>query len=281
MDLVKFQTAQPLRSVQGAAPVTGYVDIHAHLLPGIDDGPDSLADSIAMASAAAESGTAMLAATPHLHPSFPDVHLEELGERCRALQRALAERDIEIQIVSGAEISVDWLIDAGDAELEMASYARRGSDVLIETPPGSIRLLDAVFPRLRAKGYRVTLAHPERGLGLEHDLPWLRKLVDQGLVLAVNAGALLASRSSHRGRLARQLCADGLARVLVSDGHRGTNWRPVTQLAAGARVLADLVGPDRAAWMTRDVPRAILEGETLPVAPPVEPPRRHRWFSRR
>jgi protein-tyrosine phosphatase len=261
--------------------VTGFVDIHAHVLPGIDDGPDVLEDSIAMASAAAASGTEVLAATPHLHPSFPDVRVEELADRCRSLRQALAEREIPIQIVSGAEIAVEWLLEASDAQLELASYGQRGRDLLIETPPSNVRLIESVFPRLRAKGYRVTLAHPERGLRLEHDRSWLRSLVDQGLVLAVNAEALLSGRGSSRARLARQLCADGLARVLASDGHRAATWRSVTQLAEGAETLSDIVGPDRATWMTRNVPRAILEGETLPVAPPVQARRGWRWFSRR
>lgn len=282
MEVVRFQTAQAvLGSEQLAPPATGYADIHVHVLPGIDDGPAAMADSIAMASAAAASGTSVLAATPHLHSSFPDVHVGEIADRCRSLQAALQERDIAIEIVPGAEVDVEWLLDASDAEIELASYGQRGRDLLIEVPPGSVRVVEAVFPRLRSKGYRVTLAHPERALGLEHDHAWLRSLVNQGLILAVNAGALLRSRGSGRGRVARWLCAEGLARVLTSDGHRGNDWRPVTQLADGAKVLSELVGPDRAMWMTRDVPRAILEGETLPVAPPVEPPPRHRWFRRR
>lgn len=282
MEIVNFQSAQTLRSAHHVRPATGYVDIHAHILPGIDDGPEALEDAIAMASAAAAAGTAVLAATPHLNLSFPDVRVEELAEHCRSLQQALDEREIPIQIVSGGEVAAEWLIDASDAELELASYGQRGSDLLIEAPSASLRIIESLFPRLRAKGYRVTLAHPERGLGLEHDREWLRPLVDQGLVLAVNAEAVLSSRSSSRGRLARRLCTEGLARVLASDGHRGADWRPVTQLAEGAEVLAQLVGPDRATWMTRDVPRAIVEGATLPVAPPVESQRPvRRWFSRR
>lgn len=261
--------------------MTGYVDIHAHVLPGIDDGPEALEGAIAMASAAAASGTEILAATPHLHRSFPDVRVDELAARCRSLQQALQQRGIPIRIVSGAEIAVEWLIDASDTDLKLASYGQRGRDVLIETPPASVRIIEPVFRQLRASGYRVTLAHPERARGWEQDHAWLRELVDQGLVLAVNAEALLSARNTGRGRRARRFCTEGLARVLASDGHRAADWRPVTQLAEGADALVELVGAERAVWMTRDAPRAILEGETLPVAPPVEQPRRRRWLARR
>lgn len=261
--------------------MSGHVDIHSHVLPGLDDGPEALKDSIAMARAAAASGTAILAATPHLSPDFPGVHVHELAARCRSLQDALEQSGVPIRIVPGAEITLDWLLEATDEELALASYGQLGRDVLIEAPPGNIRLVESVFPRLRSKGYRVTLAHPERGLGLERDDAWLRALVDQGLILAVNAGALLSGRSSNRGRAARRLCTDGLARVLASDGHRAADWRPVTRLAEGAQALAAMVGADRARWMTREVPRAILQGEPLPVAPPVQARRRRRWLSRR
>lgn len=257
------------------------MDIHSHVLPGIDDGPDTLGDSVAMARAAVASGTGTLAATPHLHPGFPGVNVEELAERCRALQQALAEREIPIEIVSGAEISAEWLIGAGDAELKLASYGQRGTDVLIETPPSSPRSIETVLPHLQAKGYRVTLAHPERGLTFQRGHEWLRALVEQGLVLAVNAESVLSSPSSARGQVARRLCTEGLAHVLASDGHRASEWRPVTQLGEAAESAASLVGPERARWMMRDAPLAILQGEALSVAPPVEPQRTRRWFSRR
>ena len=69
----------------------GLVDIHAHLLPGIDDGPETIQETLKMARAAVASGISTVAATPHLRGDFPDVYVEEIGARCQAVQRALIE----------------------------------------------------------------------------------------------------------------------------------------------------------------------------------------------
>src|ERR1019366_7955580 len=106
--------------------MAGYVDIHAHILPGIDDGPEGLEGSLAMARAAAESGTETLAATPHVRGDFPNVRVRELAERCRALQEAIGREQIALRIVPGAEVSLAWAMDASRDELELASYAQRG-----------------------------------------------------------------------------------------------------------------------------------------------------------
>src|SRR5205085_3142216 len=85
-------------------PLTGYVDIHAHVLPGIDDGPSALADSIALARAAAGAGTATIAATPHVRSDFPRVRVHELAERCAEVREALAREQVAIELVAGAEV---------------------------------------------------------------------------------------------------------------------------------------------------------------------------------
>lgn len=258
------------------------MDIHSHVLPGIDDGPEDLDQSLQMASAAAASGTETLAATPHLHSGFPDVHVDELADRCRALQDALDERDISIDIISGAEISLEWLLEASDEDLKLASYGQRGTDLLVETPTLNAKSVELVLPHLQEKGYRITLAHPERGLTVQHDHEWLRLLVDRGLLLAVNAESLLSRHRSGPGAIARTLCSEGLVHALASDGHRAREWRPVTTLPQAVEAAAALVGPERASWMTHEAPSAILKGENLPIPPPLQPQGRRRLlFGRR
>ena len=149
--------------------MSGYVDIHAHVLPGIDDGPRDLEGTLALARAAAAAGTATIAATPHLRPDFPDVDVHELAERCDDVRAAIARDGIPVTVVSGAEASLVWALEAGEEELRLASYGQLGRDLLIETPSGSTSGLDALLYQLRAKGFRVTLAHPERSAGFDSD----------------------------------------------------------------------------------------------------------------
>jgi protein-tyrosine phosphatase len=257
----------------------GYVDIHAHVLPGVDDGPAELGESIAMARAALATGIDTLAATPHLRSDFPDVHIDELAERCRHTQEAIANAGIDVDLVAGSEASLMWAIDASDEDLRRATYRQRGTDLLVETPSAPMVALDRLVYEIRLRGVRVTLAHPERSREFQRDLEPLRRLVNQGVLLQINAGSLLApSRRSPVRRVAEELCREGLAHALASDGHRGTVWRPVTKLGDGVTALTELVGPARAHWMASDVPRAIVDGAGLPPDPPIEGRGKRRRF---
>lgn len=258
--------------------MSGYVDIHAHVLPGIDDGPSDLAESLAMARAAAECGITTIAATPHLHPGFPDVHVHEIAERCQELREAIDREQIPLRVVSGGEVSLTWALNASDDDLRLASYGQRGTDLLIETPSSSIIGIERLLYELHDRGYRITLAHPERTRQLSSQESVLRNLVDQGVLLQVNAGSLLVPTARRGPRaFARHLCSEGLVQVIASDGHRASRWRPVTELADGVEAAVKLVGEDRAQWHAATAPRAVIEGAELPPAPPATAERRSWW----
>lgn len=262
--------------------MAGYVDIHAHLLPGIDDGPADLEQSLAMAQAAVDAGISTIASTPHLRPDFPNVHVEELAERCESMREAIKQAGIPLEVVSAAEASLVWAVEASDEELLLASYSQTGADLLIETPSTSAMTIETLLYDLRVKGYRVTLAHPERSPDFQDDDKRLLRLVDQGILLEINGGSLIGSDAGGRAkRLARRLVRNGIAHAIASDAHRGSSWRPVDRLGEGARIAAELVGRDRADWMTRTAPKAIIRGAAIPAAPPItDRPKLREWFRR-
>jgi protein-tyrosine phosphatase len=262
--------------------MSGFLDIHSHVLPGIDDGPKDPDGSVEMLRRAAESGTSTIVATPHLRSDFPDVHVREIAERCATLNSLAQSAGIDIRLLAGAEVSLVWALDAGEEELRLASYGQRGTDLLIETPLSSTTGLGAGLYEIYRRGYRITLAHPERSRNFQEEPSAVSRLIDQGMVIQVNADSLLEdARKSRVGRLGRWLCTEGLAHVLASDGHRAESWRPVTSLALGVQAAGALVGPERAQWMARDAPAAVLEGRPLAPAPPVIAKSRSRLLRRR
>lgn len=262
--------------------MSGYVDIHAHVLHGIDDGPSELPDALAMLRAAALSGTATIVATPHVRSDFPDVGVHQLANRCAELRANLVREGIDIELVCGAEVALSWAIDADDEELRLASYGQRGTDLLIETPPTITAGLETLLNELRMRGFRITLAHPERSREFQADDRPLRELVADGVLLQLNASSLLASDHASRSRrLGRQLCSEGLVHALASDGHRADGWRPVTQLSRAIPAASELVGAERAQWMAELAPAAIIEAAQLPDPPPLAPPRRRSGLFRR
>ena len=231
-----------------------------------------------MARAAADAGISTMAATPHLRSDFPDVHVEELAGRAERVRDALGRAGVPVTVVSGAEASLVWAVEASDEDLRLATYGQQGTDLLIETPSTGIFGLDRLLYELRARGLRITLGHPERCADFQRNPDALRALVTQGVLLQVNADALVDPVGGQAFGVSPSSSALRAWRTsLASDGHRATSWRPVTKLAAGLEALTELVGAERARWMASDAPRAIVEGGTLPREPPAVTPGRRRW----
>ena len=242
------------------------IDLHTHVLPGIDDGPADLQGSLDVLAAAAEEGTVTLAATPHVRPDHPDVVPAELGERTAELAAAAAREGLEIELVAGGEVDLLWAQHASDEDLRAVSFGQRGHDLLVETPYGELpeRFEDLLF-KLSVRGFRILLAHPERSRTFQHDRRRLATLVDHGILLQVTAVSLSSTeRRSRSRRLARELVREGLAHVIASDSHGG--HIPRTGLRGGVEAAAQLA-PKRAVWMVTEVPAAILAGDPLPPAP--------------
>ena len=247
----------------------GYVDIHAHVLPGVDDGPDDLEQSLELLRAAADAGIGTIAATPHLRADFPGVDVNALADACHSLQIQAEREGIPLRVVSGAELSVAWALTANDRALALASYGQHGRDLLIETPIAPPAGLASALGELRAKRYRITLAHPERSGVLQRNPEPLRELVDDGVLVQVDAASLLDGGEPRVRRFARALLSEGLVHALASDGHRGEGARSVTRLAEAIAVATELVGPGRAQWLATAGPEAIVAGNELPEPPAI------------
>lgn len=253
------------------------IDLHSHLLPGIDDGPRDLEHALELARAAAEQGTRVLAATPHLRADFPDVRAEELASRCEQIRAAIDGADIELDVVQGGEAGVMWAVNAADDDLRAGSYGGRGTDLLVETPYGPLNdTFEQLLFTLSERGYRLLLAHPENNPTFQRSPERLRALVDRGVLLQVTARSLIrAQRKKGPRPLAESLVRDGYAHVLASDAHSGRQLRPPA-LGAGVAAAAELVGESRARWMVEGAPAAILAGEPLPESPRAELTERRR-----
>jgi len=242
------------------------IDLHTHVLPGIDDGPADLEGSLEVLTAAVADGTVTLAATPHVRPDHPAVVPAELGRRTSELEAAAARAGLEIELLAGGEVDLVWAQQADDEDLRAVSFGQRGHDLLVETPYGELpeRFEDLLF-KLSVRGFRIVLAHPERNPTFQHDRRRLATLVDHGILLQVTAVSLSSTERRSRSRkLARDLVREGLAHVIASDTHGG--HIPRTGLRDGVDAAAELA-PQRAEWMVTEAPAAILAGHPLPPAP--------------
>ena len=241
------------------------IDLHCHLLPGVDDGALDAADSVAMARVAHADGITAICATPHIRHDH-DVRIGELPDRLSAL-RARLERDaVDVRVLGGGEVAETIVEQLTDAELRAVSLGGGGRWILLEPRPGPLSqtLVDTIA-QLDARGFRALVAHPERHLA--EDLYAL-------LTRAIAAGALVQATAAHvehgpaaegMGELARR----GLIHVVASDAHSARGGRPVRLSGAVARLAEIEPLASHVDWVARGAAEAIVAGRE--VAPPYPP----------
>jgi protein-tyrosine phosphatase len=238
------------------------VDLHCHILPGIDDGARDLDDAVAMASQAQRDGIAAICATPHIRHDH-DVRIAELPERVAELAAAVHANGGVTRILTGGEVAVTALDGLDDPELAAVSLGGSGRWVLLEPAPGPLDdRLELAVEALRTRGYRALIAHPERH-GSADFVQRLSRLIRCGALVQVTA-ALLIDPDAQPAMLA--LARAGVIHVLSSDSHSSRAGRPV-ELAAALAVLGG-TAPHSAhlEWVARTAPEAIVAG--LELTPP-------------
>lgn len=241
------------------------IDLHCHILPGLDDGAVDLEDSLAMAAQAAEDGIEVICATPHIRHDH-EVVIDELAARVAEVNRELRRRSAPVTIAAGGEVSESALEDLDRAELEAVALGEGGRWILLEPAPGPLSdSLGEAAEALRSMGFGALIAHPERHPGPDLE-ERLAALIARGALVQATADHLVAPET---GPGMAALAARGLIHVLGSDAHSARFGRPVA-LGAGLSRLGelDLLAPHMT-WIASEAPRAILAG--APVEPPFRP----------
>lgn len=243
------------------------IDLHSHVLSGIDDGPDTIEGSVELARAAAATGIRTLVATPHVSWHYPN-DADTIAPLVAALNARLAEEGIELEVLTGAEIAMTRV-----AALEPGQLSRLGlgggSWLLIEPPFTPVATgLDAIVLDLVHGGRRVLLAHPERCPALQRDPEMLRGLVGAGVLTSITAGSFVGRFGGEVRRFALELAREGLIHNVASDAHDNTRRPPGVAAELDRAGLGPLTE-----WLTEAVPRAILDGGEIPARPDVALPR--------
>jgi len=257
------------------ADTRGYVDLHSHVLPGLDDGAGTIEESLELARALSASGVRVLAATPHCSERYPTT-ARQLNAGLASVRLALRQAGIAIELVAGAEIALDRLRGLDDETLEAFTFGGAGRFVLLEFPYDGWPVgLPRQLGDLAAAGIGAVLAHPERNREVQAAPQRLAGFVDEGALVQVNAGSFLRAHSGRVETVAWSLLESGLVHLLASDSH-GPGNRPTLADAADSLPAAVFE------CLARDAPAAILAGNRPPEPPPVPPRRRRRFlFARR
>jgi protein-tyrosine phosphatase len=252
------------------------IDLHCHMLAGIDDGPATIEASLELARSALEVGIGTVVATPHVNARTPN-DAATIARLVRELNERLAAAGLELEVLPGAEIAITQLGEIEPRELERLTLGG-GRWLLVEPPfalvaPG----LREMVVKLVRDGHGVVLAHPERCPALHRDHSVVRELVEAGVLMSITAGSLVGRFGGEVRRYALELAREQLIHNVTSDAHDSVKRPPglAEELQqAGLGALRE--------WLTEAVPGAILAGEPIPSRPAGASVRaRRRWTLRR
>jgi len=243
------------------------IDLHSHVLPGLDDGAATLAESIAICEAAVADGIRVLAATPHVRDDYPTTP-DEMEAALAEVRGAMGGR---LELLPGGELD---LAEVGRDDVGRFALGG-GRYLLVETPyiGWPLDIGEKLF-RLRLAGFGVVLAHPERNGDVQQRPALLDPLVEAGTLVQLTAASVDGRLGSRARNCAFALLDRGAAHLLASDAHA-----PEVRGIGLSDAVDALQDPKLATWLTEEVPRAVVDGTQLPPRPQRSRPRR-RWFGR-
>lgn len=243
------------------------IDIHAHVLPAVDDGAQDMTTSLALLKMAAAAGTTDLICTSHVLDAGKNLSWSTIVNKTMELQDRAAAQEIHINLYPGAELEMNWdltqLLQKGSRDYCLAD----SQYVLIELPSQTIpaHMSDFIY-ELQVREFIPVLAHPERHPKLmaepEHLLRWLRK----GALAQCNAGSFTGLFGTHVQKQAQLLLKNGVISFLGSDAHRIE--RRNTDLREAITAMEAVCSVDEVRNITTENPRVILDNQPFYPAVP-------------
>ena len=234
------------------------IDVHCHLFPGIDDGPQTLGDAVALARHAVAGGIVRSIVTPHILPDRYDNTLAGIREAAARFRDELDARNIALEIGYAAEVRIgpEVMALAEEQTLPLLGSAEGYGIVLLEFPdshivPGS----DKLTGWLLGRKIRPMIAHPERNKAVMHDVDAIAPFVQMGCWLQLTAGSLTGVFGPRCRERSRQLLQRGWVHLLASDAHNMAARMP--ELEPGRAAAAEIVGEAESWRLVRERPAAI------------------------
>jgi protein-tyrosine phosphatase len=244
------------------------IDLHCHMLPGIDDGARDLEMALKMARLAVADGITMTACTPHIYPGrFENTHAG-IHEACEKFQRELDAAGIALQLTYGADIQVapeltERLVDGTLPTLH-------GSRYFLFEPPHHVSLppLNDMLEETLLAGFVPIVTHPERLFYVEADYDKFVEAAHSGAWIQLTGGSLLGRFGRRAKSVSERFLKDGITHLLASDGHNLKNRRP--ELGSARDVAARIVGEEEADRLVQQRPAAVIANtspDNIPLPP--------------
>ncbi|UCH92198.1 MAG: tyrosine protein phosphatase [Candidatus Aminicenantes bacterium] len=253
------------------------IDLHSHIIPGVDDGSRSMEESLRMLEMAWQDGVKAIAATPHILGQASKIkYIRHLPGLFAELRKKAAERHIEIEILPGAEVFFTSDLKEKLEGFRELITLNRNNYFLLEFPP------DTVFPgtkayifNLESEGFIPIICHPERNLVFQQNLDLLYDLLQAGALVQVDVGSLRGDFGHDAHAAAMALLKYNLVHVIASDCH--DIWVRIPGLSIVYNKLRGME-KEKIDMLVEKIPLAIVTNNPLPDIGPLMDPRRKSWF---
>lgn len=236
------------------------IDLHCHILPGIDDGAKDVSVSLAMARASVDQGVTVLACTPHILPGLYHNSGPAIREATQQLQKVLDQEGVPLRLVTGADVHMAPDFIGGVRSGRLLSLA--DSRYILVEPPHHIAppQLEEFFFALVVAGYVPILTHPERLSWVPSRYEMIKRLVKGGVWMQITAGSFTGAFGRNALYWAQRMLDDGFVHLLASDAHDAERRPP--NLAVGREIAAKRVGAAEAQCLVVTRPMGILKDQT-------------------
>ena len=257
------------------------IDIHCHMLPGIDDGARNLETALDMARQAVDSGITRTICTPHIYPGLYENTVEGIAAATEAFQQELTGAGIPLTVSYGADIQIVPDLVQGLQSGRLPTL--HGSRYFLFEPPHHIQppgMLELIHSALAA-GYVPVITHPERLTWVEEAYGQFVEAARRGAWIQLTGGSLCGVWGPRVKALTERFLRDGLTHIIASDGHNLSNRTPT--LAAAREALLPLVGEAETLRLLEERPTAVWENRAPELVPPPAPerpaaPSRQSWW---
>lgn len=235
------------------------IDIHCHILPGVDDGPATVKEALQMAQMAAKDGVNTIVATPHCFDGLHEPDFEHVIALCDEFNQLLRLKNIKLQILPGAEFRLSPEVMDAVSKKNIVTLGSSIQHLLVELPVLFIpEAVVGMLNTIKQAGYTVIIAHPERNAMILNDHNLITDFIATGAELQITAGSLLGTYGRVSKDLSMLLLEMDVRCYLGSDGHDARRRKPLLSKAVkyakkqiGKAGAAKLVEPD---WINNSHP---------------------------
>lgn len=245
------------------------IDIHHHLLPGVDDGAKDEVMTLEMLKIAVEEGITKICATPHYILGY-NQYEEYTGilEKVQRVNELAQQNNLPIEIYPGNEVFIDsdienWVLNKKVVTMNHSKY------LLVETSMSGIPdFIDHVLYQLQLKGIAMILAHPERYRNVQKDPNRLIPLIEKGMLVQVNVGSIMGFFGEESQRTAENLIKHNMVHFVATDAH--SNQRRAPRYKEAYQQVAQWIGQDKANLLFIENPQKVISDQLIGYQSPRE-----------